>query len=223
MPAVLAGGFQSSVGRSDGRHWGGLVTAGGEIRWPPMGRISWPPTSAAEPNASPKRSGIQLKTKNVCMCPKTMDRTNRRNSKPSRPIFPVHLRDPNLSRLFREQVLRTFVSVRILPIACLWIAVLIARVSVFAGGGLGGWLSVRLFWIASAGLTVIAVLGIHRSRGARKAPYILLVVGLVAFVYRVVVPNGLGAELSTAIWLLCATGLTLLGVQRAIQGRRTAS
>jgi hypothetical protein len=33
------------MGRSDGRHWGGLVSASGEIRWPSTGRFSWPPSA----------------------------------------------------------------------------------------------------------------------------------------------------------------------------------
>jgi amidase len=37
----------AAAGRSDGHPWGDPAAAAGEIRWPPMGRISWPPSPIA--------------------------------------------------------------------------------------------------------------------------------------------------------------------------------
>lgn len=105
----------------------------------------------------------------------------------------------------------------------LWVAALTARVTVFAGGGVGSWLSVGAFGVASVLLLVLAVHGIRQSRGSGKAPYILVIVGLVAFGYRILIPSGLSAEISTAIWLVCAICLVITGVRTAVHGWRTAT
>jgi hypothetical protein len=57
-PAGSAGGGQSSVGRSDGRHWGGLVTASGEIRRRLWGEFHGRRHSGTKP-AGPVRHGAQ--------------------------------------------------------------------------------------------------------------------------------------------------------------------
>jgi hypothetical protein len=52
------GGDMHSMGRTHGRQWGDFVTASGDISWPPMGRIPWPPTASAAAS-----SGCSLSTR----------------------------------------------------------------------------------------------------------------------------------------------------------------
>lgn len=114
---------------------------------------------------------------------------------------------------------------KLLPVMLgIWAAALIARVTVFAGGGVGAWVCAVAFWAVSLALLAVSIWHVRRPSEKAKPRYILVILGVLAFSYRVVVPTGITAELSTAIWLAAVIGLLAL-YSRAIfrHGRHAAS
>jgi heme O synthase-like polyprenyltransferase len=112
---------------------------------------------------------------------------------------------------------------RLAPLLCAWVIALMARVTLFSSGGVGAWLCVIAFWAVTAALLVLAIQRLRSPAEEEKARYIFVIVGLLAFGYRVVMLSGLIAEISTAVWLLCAIGLLATYIRVAVQHWRHAA
>lgn len=106
---------------------------------------------------------------------------------------------------------------------CVWVLFLGARVTAFSSGGIGAWLCVIGFWMATVMLLAFSIEHLLDSMVEEKARYIFVVVGVIAFCYRVFMPSGAIAELSTAVWLLCVIGLFATYIRSAVQRRRHAA
>jgi hypothetical protein len=105
-----------------------------------------------------------------------------------------------------------------------WLVALAARVTVFSSGGLGAWLCVIAFWVASAILLALSLRRLLRPAGQKWVRYLLAAVGLIAFAYGVIGPSGVISELSTVVWLACAVGLLGIYAWAAVRrGRHLAS
>jgi hypothetical protein len=105
----------------------------------------------------------------------------------------------------------------------IWVIALVVRVTVFASGGAGAWFCVIAFWAATVALLAISIQHLRRAPEGGKTRYILVVIGLLAFGYRVIVPNGILADLSTIVWLACALGLLAGYIRAAIHHRGHAA
>lgn len=114
-------------------------------------------------------------------------------------------------------------QMKIAPLLCAWVIALAARVTVFSSGGVGAWLTVIAFWAVTAALLALSIQRLRDSSDGRKARYIFVIAGLLAFGYRVIVSSGLVAELSTAVWLVCAAGLLATYLRVAFRHNRHAA
>jgi hypothetical protein len=97
---------------------------------------------------------------------------------------------------------------------CAWFLALIARGTIFASGGIGAWVCVVVFWIVTAILFTLSVQRLSRQSEQEKLKYVLVIIGIAAFMHRIVVSTGIIAELSIAVWLICGVALVVLYLRR---------
>jgi hypothetical protein len=99
------------------------------------------------------------------------------------------------------------------------IAALAARITVFANGGAGAWLCVIAFWAAFVVLIVISTRRLRRAPKDERMQFIFIIVGLLAFGYRAIVPSGPSAELSTVLVLICLVGMVITYIRTTLSHR----
>jgi hypothetical protein len=79
------------------------------------------------------------------------------------------------------------------------------------------------FWVISIMLLVISIQRLRQPAEKGKSRYAFVIVGLLAFGYRVIVPSGPTAELSTVVLLICIVGLIVSSIRTAVQNRAPAA
>lgn len=103
----------------------------------------------------------------------------------------------------------------------IWLASLLARVFLFGEGGeAGAYASVILFWIATAALAGLSIWRLANRRDGDLLPFSLLLTALAAFVYRIVITDGVATPLSSWLFLACVIGLLMVYVKRKINNHK---
>lgn len=98
-----------------------------------------------------------------------------------------------------------------------WLTSILARVFLFGGGGeVGAYVSVAVFWVTTAALIGLSAWRLVNKREKHALPYLLVLIALVAFSYRLVVTDGSTASVSAMLFLACVVGLVVVYVKRKL-------